>query len=288
MTHEVHRFDVGDFRCTLVLDGTHTYPEFAKKRFVGVPDEDLEEAMAHYGLAPESDYESPYPTLLVDTGRNLVLIDTGAGNLFPTTGRLLPNLRAAGFEPGDVDTVILTHGHPDHIAGTLDSQGTPAFPGATYYMWRSEWDFWYPKPNSSGIRHTGVSKQRQIDCALRYLPPIADRVEPVETETEVVSGVHTVAAPGHTCGHMAVSLVSRENRFLFASDAFISKLQVDHPDWTSLYDYDAAQGVETRRRLLKVASSGGFLIQMFHFPFPGLGRFVRKGADEYEWHPLDS
>jgi glyoxylase-like metal-dependent hydrolase (beta-lactamase superfamily II) len=281
---ESYGFKVGSFECAVVLDGTHTYPEFAKRRFHGVPQEQLKQALRNYGLNLDSAYESPYPALVVNTGQNLVLVDTGAGDLFPSTGRLISNLRAIDIEPQDIDTVVLTHGHPDHIGGILDSEGNLAFPNASYYMWKTEWEFWYPQPDPSGIRHESPVKEMLIESARRHLPPIGSRLELIDREMSVVPGIYVLAAPGHTLGHMAVKVISEGRRLLFVSDA-IAPLQIEHPEWYSAYDYDPEQVVATRRRLLELASSEKALVQIFHFPFPGIGRVTVQG-NAWRWNPL--
>ena len=96
-------------------------------------------------------YVSPYPSLVIDTGRERVLVDTGAGNLAPTTGQLLPDLRAAGIEPESIDIVVITHGHADHIGGIVTADGKLAFPRASYVMWSTEWDFWTSTPDLSAL-----------------------------------------------------------------------------------------------------------------------------------------
>src|SRR4029453_890246 len=122
MNANIYRFRIGTFECAIVNDGTFAYPHPAQLFFDDVPKERLTQALQEYKIDPADweTYPSPYPSLLVKTDDQLILVDTGAGGLAPTTGQLLPNLRSIDVAPEAIDTVILTHGHPDHIGGILD------------------------------------------------------------------------------------------------------------------------------------------------------------------------
>jgi glyoxylase-like metal-dependent hydrolase (beta-lactamase superfamily II) len=147
------RFDLGKFGCVSISDGAFNYP--LESFFANVPREQVQETLRQQNLATEQ-ITTPYTLLLVDTGEHRVLVDTGAGSLgahaaalFPSvdhsttvTGELLDNLRATGIEPSDIDTVVITHAHPDHVGGTLDEAGNPVFESAHYFVSREEWDFW--------------------------------------------------------------------------------------------------------------------------------------------------
>jgi len=138
MNTETHRFKVGNFECMAVSDGTFAYPDHSF--FVNAPKERLEQVLREHNIQPGK-IITPWTCLLVNTGRQRVLVDTGGGpeatRLVPSVGKLLQNLEAEGIEPGDIDVVILTHGHPDHIGGNTDAEGKPAFPKARYVMWNS-------------------------------------------------------------------------------------------------------------------------------------------------------
>ena len=125
----IHRFMIGRFQCTIVPDGTNAYPHPAALFFASAPPAELAQALRAHQIAPATweHYLSPYPSLVIDTRQARVLVDTGAGNLAPTTGELLPNLRAACIEPESIDTVLLTGGDTDHIGGVVTSEGAPTF-----------------------------------------------------------------------------------------------------------------------------------------------------------------
>ena len=231
------------------------------------------------------EYVSPYPSLLINTGQHRVLIDTGEGNLEPTTGKLIPNLRAEGIAPEDIDTVILTHAHPDHIGGNIDSEGKPAFPNARYIMSRDEWNFWIPKPNLAALDISESDKELLVKCAHDYLLPIQDQLELVDHEKEIVPGFWAVDARGHTPGHMAVSIISDNNQLLCVGDTVIHQIHMEHPDWYIKYDLDPEQVITTRRRLLDRAATEKALVHAFHFPFPGLGYVIQKEVG-WQWQSM--
>jgi glyoxylase-like metal-dependent hydrolase (beta-lactamase superfamily II) len=290
MSSEVFPFKVGSFQCTAVSDGTMTYapPMFPPPTvflFANAPAESLGQALREYGIQPEqwTEWVSPYICLVVNTGSHLVLVDTGAGDLVPTTGKLIQNLKTAGIAPEDIDTVIITHGHPDHLGGNTDDKGRPAFPNARYVMWQDEWEFW-----TSGQAEKKLDehvRERQLGFARKNLPPIQGQLELVDHETEIVSGIQAVAAPGHTPGQMALAISSRGEQLLCVSDVVLHPIHLEHPEWFAPVDILPEQVVATRRRLLKRAVDEKALVLAFHFPFPGLGHVVPKG-DVWQWRPL--
>ena len=138
-----YRFKVGTFDCMCVSDGAFDYPVDAFVANVS-PDRFQQELKEH--SLPTDHVTSPYTSLLIDTGTHKVLIDTGAG-FAPTNGHLLQNLLTTGVDPNDIDTVVLTHAHADHIGGNVGPDGAPMFPNARYVIAKSEWDFWTGQPN---------------------------------------------------------------------------------------------------------------------------------------------
>ena len=143
MSNGSFHFNIGTFECIAVSDGTHTYapptfPPPAVLLFANAPRERLEETLRKHNLYPGQwvEWVSPYICLVVNTGEHRVLVDTGAGGLEPSTGKLIQNLKAVGIAPEDIDTVIITHAHPDHIGGITDIEGRLAFPNAKYVMWQ--------------------------------------------------------------------------------------------------------------------------------------------------------
>jgi len=285
------RFEIGGLECITVSDGTLTYtppafPPPATLLFANAPGERLEQALREHNLRLEQwvEWTSPYICLVVNTGEHRVLVDTGAGSLAPTTGRLLQNLRNLGIAPDDIDTVMLTHGHPDHIGGNTDAKGKPSFPKARFVMWKDEWDFW-----TSGQAEAGLDEHVRevlLKFARENLPPIQSQLDLVDQEREIVPGIRAVAAPGHTPGHMALAISSGGDELLVVSDTVLHPIHLEQPEWHAAVDFVPGQVLETRRRLLNRAATGKALVLAFHFPFPGLGHVIEKG-EAWQWQPIE-
>ena len=292
MSNDTYHFKIGRFECTAVSDGTLTYtpptfPPPATLLFANAPKERLEQMLLEHNLQSEQwvEWTSPYICLVAKTDDHLVLVDTGAGGLASTTGRLMQSLREARIAPEDIDTVILTHGHPDHIGGNIDVGGNPAFPNARYVMWKDEWDFWTSEQAEQKLdEHV---REILVKFARKNLPPIQGKVDLFNREKEIVPGIRAVAAPGHTPGHMALEISSDGESLLCIADSALHPIHLQQLDWHAAVDFAPDQAVNTRRKILHRAADQKALILAFHFPFPGIGRIDQKG-DGWRWQPIDT
>lgn len=288
MSNNNYHFKIGEFDCIIVNDGTFAYPNPAQLLFINASQESLQQALQKHNVLLEDweVYISSYPCLVINTGQQMVLVDTGAGELAPTTGRLLGNLQAAGIARERIDTVIITHVHPDHVGGAVDGNGQPTFPKARYVMGQKEWDFWTSEPDLSHLQIPDHLKKMILETARTKLPPLQGQLELVASEAEIVPGIQVMAAPGHTSGHLALDIASGGERLLATSDAFIHPIHVAHPDWVGAFDYLPEQVAATRQNLLSRAVKEKALVFAYHFPLPGLGHIAQNGQG-WQWQALD-
>lgn len=277
-----YRFTVGALQCTALSDGYYAYP--TEWFFPNAEPAALAEALDERRLPHES-ILSPYTCLLIETGRHVTMVDTGAGGAFETTGALTARLEMAGIRPIDVDSVVITHAHPDHLGGTLDARGRPRFPHATHYISEVESQFWTARCRDLSALRVPQEMTLFIEDTARYcLENLRHRIEPVDGEMEIVPGIRLLPAPGHTPGHLAVMLDSGGERLLNLADAAVHPLHLEHPEWVNGFDLEPELAAATRHSLLERAEADTMHVMAFHFPYPSVGRVeARDGV--WNWVP---
>lgn len=279
-----YRMMLGRFEVTALSDGSHTFP--VDTVMTGIEASTVERALARNDLRPP--VQGSINAFLVNTGRQLVLIDTGAGSLYgPCCGKLLANLRAAGYAPEQVDLVLLTHLHKDHVGGVL-AGGRRAFPNAVVRAAGADADYWLaPAGRAQAPDFLASFFDSARDAVAPYVR--AGRFRPFDAAAgaELVPGIRPVAAPGHTPGHSGYLVTDGGQALLVWGDVVhVAAIQLDAPGVTLKYDTDPARAAATRTALLERAAREHLLVAAAHVAFPGLGH-VRQDGDGYTWLPLN-
>ena len=238
--------------------------------------EDVKAAMVKAGLPP--DFVSiPFTVAVVKTGGKTVLCDSGTGGqVQPTAGKMMANMKAAGIDPAKIDTILISHFHPDHIFGLMEKEtNKPVFPNTEIIVSDVEYKFWTDPALIDRLPEARKGLARRIQAVF----PTWKNIRQVTGEPEVAPGIRFVSAPGHTPGHRAFHLASGGSQLMISNDtAYVPALVVANPGWHGLYDQDAALAETSRRKLLERVIADKIMICGYHFPFPGAGTIAKDGA----------
>lgn len=271
-----YKYKVGSVEVTALYDGIWEKPHdpaFIKNASI----DDTKEALAKAGFT--TDFVSiPLTVVVLGIGDRLVMVDSGSGGgqWQPTAGRLFTNMKAAGIDPARIDTILISHFHPDHIYGLM-AKGTdePIFPDAELVVSAAEYKWWTEPGRVEKLPEARKALGQRIQAVF----PTWKNFSLVDTEKEVAPGVQLVKTPGHTPGHSAFLLSSGGEQLLISNDvAYVPALLAPHPEWQGAYDQDGPLAVETRRRLIDRAIADKLPVTGAHFPFPGAGKFAKDGA----------
>ena len=283
MARESRKFHIGSLELVCLTDGDTTlFP--AVPMFQGASEDDLRAAGIIGGPTP---YTVGFNSLIVRSEGKLILVDTGWGDKpskpFPEAGELMENFRAAGLRPEEVDIVINTHGHPDHVGWNtrvVDGQIVPTFPNATYYITKSDYDYW---TNGDQIKQWDEGWiQHNLD-SLKVLAEMG-RVEFADGERPITSEVRMMPSPGHTVGHASVLVSSGGQTAVFLGDITHHPAHLTHPEWVTAYDIMPQMQRESREKLFKLAYEQQALLIQVHNAWPGIaGRLLdRNGQMIYQ------
>jgi glyoxylase-like metal-dependent hydrolase (beta-lactamase superfamily II) len=276
-----YRYKLGDYQLTALYDGTWYLPMDAK--FMRNADAATVDAALAAAFLPPRVLPVTFTALMINTGSRLILIDTGtAGQITDSAGVMLDNLQAAGVTPAEIDTILISHFHPDHIDGIKTKDGAKVFPNAEILVPEPEWAFWMDDANMG--RYSGAVHRYFLN-ARRIFADIAKEVHRFKPGAEVAPGVVSIPAFGHTPGHTAFSIHSGKASLLVMSDTVRNPyLFVRHPDWRPIFDMDRPLSAKARRAMLDGAAADRMLVEAYHFPFPACGHIVRSGA-AFEFAP---
>lgn len=284
MTDGVYTFNVGDFKCVSISDGSQLIDaQMLPTFFVGSTVDELARTLRRHGLSPDS-FDLQSNCLLIDTGGERILVDSGGGSVYHSVlGKVVPGLAAAGYQPGDIDTIVLTHGHLDHVCGGLDKDGAFVFPNARQIMARGEWEYWTEETDAAAMGAALVADVQFTQDCLRALRSQMTLIEPGD---EIAPGIRSIATPGHTRDHMSLAVTSGADRLICVADTMDLPIHIERTTWHPAWDQAPEQAMTSRRMLLRRAVEEDALIHAFHFPFPGLG-YVREDGDGWRFEPYE-
>ena len=192
---------------------------------------------------------------------------------------------SVGLTPDDFDTVILTHLNAEHYCGLTDPEGNPTFPNSRIFVWEDEWKFW---ASESYIAQRDSEVPGAAEFYRQRLLSLEPQIEFIRQEGEVLPGIGVIHTPGHTVGHLVITVESAGERLMFVGDAIVVTVSIAHPELKPIFDWhDPDQAIETRKRLARMAVEDNYLVHGFHFPFPGLGT-IREDGDTWKWEPFTS
>ena len=264
---------IGDIVVTSLSDGTL---ERTNEMMLGVP---VDEGQRWLGAAFRSTFILSINAFLIYSGSRIALVETGSGDyLGPAAGHLLANLKAAGVSPTDIDTILLTHMHPDHSAGLTDmATGKPHYPNAELVVHENEPKHWL-HDDAAMARGTEREKKLMFQQAREQTLPYRDRMRTF-TKGDVFPGVTAIAAHGHTPGHTAYLIESGGERLLIWGDVVhMPEVQVPRPEISMVVDTDPTAAAAARRRMFDMVASERLLVTGMHMHYPGFGHVAKDGA----------
>lgn len=279
-----YRLGLGSFEVTALYDG---FVDLHVGLLKGMGVEQIQSLLARMFLEHTDGVQTAVNAYLVHTGERLILVDAGSAACFgPTLGQVVANIRAAGYAPEAVDTVLLTHLHPDHVCGLLSADGSVAFPNATVWAAQEDVDYWL----SEAVAEAAPEGNRPFfTMARQAVEPYqaAGRFRSFGRNDALLPGVTVVPTPGHTPGHTSYLFDSGGQKLLVWGDVVHShSVQFRHPEVALEFDTDQDAAISTRRAVFARAVEEGWRIAGAHLPFPGLGR-MRAEAEGFAWVPAE-
>jgi glyoxylase-like metal-dependent hydrolase (beta-lactamase superfamily II) len=268
-------YKVGAAEVTALYDGIWEKPHdpaFIANASV----DDVKAAMVKAGL-PADFVSIPFTVLVIKTGGKTIMCDSGTGGqVQPTAGKLAANMKAAGIDPAKIETILISHCHPDHIFGLMEKDtNKPVYPNAELIVSDVEYKFWTDPAVIDRLPEARKGLARRIQAVF----PTWKNIRQVAGEPEVAPGIRLVNSPGHTPGHRAFHLSSGASQLMISNDtAYVPALVVSNPGWHGQYDQDAALAEASRRKLLDRVIADKVMICGYHFPFPGAGTIAKDGS----------
>jgi len=276
------RYKVGDAECTALYDGIWEKAH-DPKYFGNATTAEIKQALANAGLTTAF-VPIPITVFIIKLNGKLVLCDVGGGDQVQAfnpksvfvSGKMMANMKAAGIDPKEIETILISHFHPDHIFGLLEKKtNAPVFPNAEIIVPAAEYKWW----TDPSLINRLPEGRRPLARRIQSVIPNWKNVLPVEGEDEVVPGIFFVKVPGHTPGHTAFHVTSGNTQLMISNDAaYVPALCVGHPSWHGAFDQDGPMAEVSRRKLLDRVVTDQMMICGSHFPWPGLAKIEKDGA----------
>jgi len=276
---EINQFKLGSFKITAIRDGSNVL-EKPFETFGTNQDPETVKKLLTDNFLPGDKFVNSYSPAIIDTGSDVILVDTGfgAGARERGMGKLQDGLKAAGYSADDVTVVALTHMHGDHIGGMMEN-GAPAFKNARYVAGQAEYDFWTDKARE------GTPAEGGHKAVLANVVPFAEKTTFIKEGDSVVSGITAMLAPGHTPGHMVFHAQSDNKQMVFTGDtANHYILSLLHPEWEVRFDMNKAEAATSRKKVFDLIATDKIAFLGYHMPFPAVG-FVEKQGAGYRFVP---
>ncbi|HIQ33195.1 MAG TPA: MBL fold metallo-hydrolase [Acinetobacter venetianus] len=281
-----YQYHAGDIQITALLDGTNF---MSPSLFKDIPQQQVQEILKKYYADQEKGIQTSVNAFLVNTGKSLVLVDSGAASCFGShLGSVLTNLKASGYQPEQVDTILLTHLHPDHVCG-ISNNGVASFPNATVYVSDDEAKYWLDPKQAAKL-----PKEKQANY-LGTVEKIKEAIAPYQAKQRFktyklgddIQGFKVINTAGHTPGHFSYELKSKGESIVFIGDIVHSHtVQFDRPETAIEYDIDPKKAVETRLKQFANFAKNRQTIAAPHLPFPGIGHIYSADGKSYQWIPI--
>ena len=281
-----YQYQAGNVQITALLDGTNF---MSPTLFKDIPQQQVHDILKKYYADQEKGVQTSVNAFLVNTGKSLVLVDSGAASCFGAhLGSVLTNLKAAGYQPEQVDTILLTHLHPDHVCG-ISKNGTANFPNAIVYASQDEANYWLDAKQASKVpeakRAGYLGTVEKIKAALA--PYQAKQRFKTYKLGDEIQGFKVISTAGHTPGHFSYAFKTDSETVVFIGDIVHSHtVQFDRPKTAIEYDINPQQAVQTRLKQFADFAKNGQIIAAPHLPFPGIGHVYSADGKSYQWIPV--
>lgn len=278
-----YRFRVGEINATILSDGEIGGPP--RVYASDAPEAELQDVLKRAFL-PTDHMTLNLNTLLIETGGRRILLEAGAGQTMgPNGGRIFANLARLGLTANDIDVIVVSHTHPDHVGNLRAADGGKAFPRATVFAPRADWEFFVRNDPDLSYMPVPEEFRRRFGAAIkRSVEPVANGVELYEAGAEIVPGLTTIAASGHTPGMVSFLVHSGADQLLLTADlAYHPVVNIDR-SWRPGPDRDKDAAMSARRQIFERAATDRIPVLGFHYPFPGLGRLLKTDTG-FAWVP---